>query len=222
VVARSFTLTLSLALAGCRPSPTPEATLAAWRNAVAAGKNGEAYALLSSEWRRSHDQAAFERTLGPPDARARRAMAERWREARATLRADVTLPGGDVIPLVLEDGAWRFAHDPLDVYPQRSPEEALRSFMRAVEHKRWEVVLRFVPRKNRPLVTAEKLRERWEPGAAGSAERAAEIRAQMDAARAHLNEPFEQNGEEARLPVGERKQVKMVREDGLWKVETLE
>ena len=29
-------------------------------------------------------------------------------------------------------------------------------------------------------------------------------------------------GDEARLPVGERKQVKLVREEGLWRVETLE
>jgi hypothetical protein len=209
-------LWITLLLGACHPPASPEATLSAWRSAVASGKTGEAYALLSSEWRRGHDQAAFERALGPSDGRARQKLTERWKEARTTLRAEVTLPSGDVIPLVLEDGSWRFAHDPLDVYPQRTPEEALRSFIRAVEHKRWEVVLRFVPRRNRPLVTAEKLRERWE------GERAQEIHAQLEAARAHLGEPIDQRGEEATLPVGERKQVKMVREEGQWKVETLE
>ncbi|MCU1280877.1 MAG: hypothetical protein JWM53_4423, partial [bacterium] len=44
---------------------------------------------------------------------------------------------------------------------------------------------------------------------------------QLVVVKAHLDEALELSGVEARLPVGERKQVKLVREEGLWRVETL-
>src|SRR5690606_39968041 len=53
--------------AGC-PSraagPGPESTLRAYREAVARGRLDQAYALLSSEYKKTHDRAAWERTLG--------------------------------------------------------------------------------------------------------------------------------------------------------------
>jgi hypothetical protein len=202
-----------LLLAGCRSPKGPGDTLDTYLKAVAAGRNAEAYALLSSDYRRGHDQPTFERGLSDKE---RKAAGEKLRGAHVTLKAEVALPDGDALPLVLEDGAWRFARDPLDFYPQRTPAEALRSFIRAVEHARWEVVLRFVPQRSRAGVTADRLRERW------AGEKREEIRAQLEAARAHLTEPFELTGDEARLPIGERKQVKLVREDGLWKLEALE
>jgi len=88
--------------------------------------------------------------------------------------------------------------------------------VRAVERKRWDVVLRFIPQRYRSTITADSLKERWEGAGA------AELKAQLVVVKAHLDEPIELTGDEARLPVGERKQVKLVREEGLWKVETLE
>ncbi len=206
-------LAIALLVAGCHTPRGPGDTLDAYLKAVAAGRTAEAYALLSTDYKRAHDQATFEHGLSDKD---RKAAGDKLRGAQVTLTAEVALPDGDTLPLVLENGTWRFARDPLDFYPQRNPAEALRSFIRAVEHARWEVVLRFVPQRSRAGVTADRLRERW------AGEKRDEIRAQLDAARAHLAEPFEQTGDEARLPVGERKQVKLVREDGLWKLESLE
>jgi len=199
--------------AGCHPSPGPDATLSAYLAAVAAGRLDEAYGLLSAEYRHGHDRASFERGLSAQD---RKLAADKLHGARVALTAEVALPDGEGLPMVLEDGAWRFARDPLDFYPQRTPTEALRSFLRAVDHKRWEVVLRFVPSRSRAGVTADKLRERWE------GERRDEIHAQLETARTHLAEPFEITGDQARLPVGDRKQVKLVREDGVWRLEALE
>jgi hypothetical protein len=189
----------------------PETTLANYLAAVNASRLDEAYALLSTDYKKTHDRAAFARALGD-----RRTAAGKLRGAQVTLRAEVELPDGDRLPLVLEEGVWRFARDPLDFYPQRAPTEALRSFMRAVDNHRYDVVLRFVPSRYRATLTVERLRDRWE------GEKRAEVMAQLAAVRAHLDEPLEVNGDEARLPVGERKQAKLVREDGAWKIETLE
>lgn len=203
-----------VALAGCAPhAPAgPTATLRAFADAVRAGRTDDAYALMSADYKKTHDRDAFARSLSPTDQRALGRLAK----GRVELRAEVELADGERLALVQEPDGWRFARDPLDVYPQRAPDEALRSFVRAVERKRWDVVLRFIPQRYRSTITTDSLKERWEGAGAG------ELKAQLLVVKAHLDEPIELSGDEARLPVGERKQVKLIREEGLWKVETLE
>ncbi|HEY7956467.1 MAG TPA: hypothetical protein VII38_14285 [Polyangia bacterium] len=215
---RVLLLALSAALAGCGPRPgTPAATLAAYERAVAAGRVEAAYALMSADYRRTHDRAAFVRALPQGnELGSDRSLAH----ARTTLTATVALPGdppgGPELSLVLEDGAWRVAGAPLDFYPQATPEEALRSFLRAVERHRYSAALRFVPSRYRALLTASALRARWE------GEKRVELAAELALVRAHLGDPFELAGDEARLPLGERKAAHLHREDGVWKVESLE
>lgn len=210
---------LLLALwAACPPpkvTPGPDAVLDAYLAALAAGKLDRAYALLGSDYQKTHDRAAFERAVVAADAAKN---AERLRKSphHLELEAEVQLPDGESLPLVKEEGEWRFRHDPLDFYPQSTPIEALRSFLRAVENHRYEVALRFVPDRYRASLTVDKLRERWE------GERRSELLGQLQAVRTHLGDPLEVNGENARLTVGERKQAVLIREGGVWKVETLE
>ena len=206
---------VALALAGCvhQTSAGPDQTLRAFADAVHEGRTDAAYALMSTDYRKSHDRDAFARSLGPAAQRA----AARLRDGKIALRAEVELADGERLGLVEEAEGWRFARDPLDFYPQRAPDEALRSFLRAVERKRWEVLLRFIPQRYRATITADSLRARWGEGAG-----AVELQQQLAQVRAHLDEPLELTGDEARLPVAERKQVKLVREEGVWKVETLE
>jgi hypothetical protein len=207
-----------LLLVACGPPATrlgPEAALDAYLAALAQGHLDQAYNLLSSDYKKTHDRAAFDRAVAASEAQKN---ADRLRKTarKLTLEAELTLDDGEKLPLVREDGEWRFAHDPLDFYPQSTPDEALRSFIRAVENRRYEVALRFVPERYKSALTADKLRERWE------GERRSELLGQLQAVRTHLGERLEVNGESARLTVGERKQAVLVREGGAWKVETLE
>jgi hypothetical protein len=209
-------LVIFLFAMSCRPpAQGPEAVLDAYLDALAANRLDRAYALLSADYRKSHDRAAFERTVLASDSRR---AAERLKKAgrRIELLAELELPDGEKLPLVREGSEWRFQSDPLDFYPQTTPLEALRSFLRAVENHRYEVALRFVPERYRATLTVEKLRDRWE------GERRSELSAQLQAVRTHLADPLEISGDEARLVVGERKQARLIREGGLWKVETLE
>ncbi len=77
-----------------------------------------------------------------------------------------------------------------------------------------------MPTRYRGTVTIDALRTRWE------GDRRPELMAQIAAVRDAVarSEPFElsADGSEARLAVGERKQARLVRENGLWKVESLE
>lgn len=211
-----FAAALLLLVTGCaHHAPAgPDDTVRAFAAAVAAGRTDEAYALMSAEYRAGHGRDAFVRSLPSPSSRGQSALGRL--SGHAQLRAEVELGDGERLSLVQEPDGWRFARDPLDLYPQRAPDEALRSFVRAVERKRWDVVLRFIPQKYRNTITAETLQKSWE------GERRTELMAQLATARAHLDEPIELVGDEARLPLGERKQAKLVREDGVWKIETLE
>jgi hypothetical protein len=206
-------------LAACHPpapaTGSPDAVLDAYLGALAAGKLDRAYALLASDYQKTHDRAAFERTVAAADAQKN---AERLRRSahRLELSAQLELPDGELLTLVKEDGEWRFQHDPLDFYSQGTPLEALRSFVRAVENRRYEVALRFVPDRYRASLTVDKLRERWE------GERRSELLGQLQAVRTHLGDPLQVSGDSARLTVGDRKQAVLVREDGVWKVESLE
>jgi hypothetical protein len=216
VLRRRLVAALALGLGACTHRPAgPDLVLRQYLAALAGGRVDEAYSLLGADYRRTHDRAAFERSLASVEGRN---AASRLRRAPTSveLRAELALPDGDRLPLELEHGQWRLARDPLEFYPQNTPVEALRSFLRAVDNHRYEVVLRFVPTRYRATITVDKLRERWE------GERRGELLAQLTAVRAHLGDPLDLAGDEARLAVGERKQVKLVREDGLWKVESLE
>jgi hypothetical protein len=205
---------VAVAVAGCAPKPPagPAETLRAFADAVRAGHTADAYALMSADYRKTHDRDAFARSLGPSEQRAAGGLAK----GRVELRAEVELADGERLELVQEADGWRFARDPLDIYPQRAPDEAMLSFVRAVERKRWDVVLRFIPQRYRATITADSLKERWDGAGAG------EVKAQLAVVKSHLDEPMELAADEARLPVGERKQVKLVREEGVWRVETLE
>jgi hypothetical protein len=213
-VVRALALVVVVAAVACTPhaQPGPADTLRAFADAVRGGRTDDAYALMSADYKKTHDRDAFARSLGPADQRALGRLAK----GRVELRAEIELADGERLSLVQEPDGWRFARDPLDLYPQRAPDEALRSFIRAVERKRWDVVLRFIPQHFRSTITADTLKERWEGAGAG------ELKAQLLVVKSHLDEPMELAGDEARLPVGERKQVKLVREEGLWRVETLE
>lgn len=211
-------LLLVSAVAGCahRAPSGPDDTVRAFAAAVAAGRTDDAYALMSADYRAGHSRDAFVRSLPSPSSPEGQSPLGRLAKGHAQLRAEVELGDGERLSLVQEPDGWRFARDPLELYPQRAPDEALRSFVRAIERKRWDIVLRFIPQKYRNTITAETLQKSWE------GERRNELMAQLATARAHLDEPIELVGDEARLPLGERRQVKLVREDGVWKIETLE
>jgi hypothetical protein len=67
------------------------------------------------------------------------------RRGRAEEEAAVPYGEGETLRLVREGGDWRVATDVVDFYDQSSPRAALRSFVRAMERRRYDVVLRLIP-----------------------------------------------------------------------------
>jgi hypothetical protein len=120
---------------------------------------------------------------------------------------------GETLRLVRERGDWRVATDVVDFYDQSSPRTALRSFVRAMERRRYDVVLALVPEADREGMTEERMREAWE------GEGREEVERLLSNLRASLENPIEEVGDRATMTYGDRFRVQFVREEGVWRIE---
>jgi hypothetical protein len=219
MVARRLAPTLAFAvavagLACARSSATPGATLSALGAALERKDYDAAYALTSADFRARVPREAFRAELDEagPDTQAL------GRRLRATvsgrLAATVELAPGEPVILVEDGGRW-LIDDPsvFEPWSQRTPRAALRSFVHALERRRYDVVLRLCPTSRRASLSIDVLRAYWE------GEHQADNAQLLARLRAALGAPIVETGDEARLPYGQGSEVRLVREDGLWKIE---
>jgi hypothetical protein len=210
---------LSLLLAAaCGPrQPDPVTTLHDYSAALRARDFERAYDMMSESYQAKHSKEDFIRMMKESGAEvaetAQMLSAER---KEVEISADFSFGLGDEMRFVQEDGEWRLASNPLGFYSQGSPRDALRSFLRAYALKRWDVMLRFVPTKYRERMSVDKMRQQF------AGEHREEIESMMNLLRANLDEPITDKGNEARMPYGDRHEVKFVLEEGKWKVQDLD
>ena len=196
------------------PSATrPLGAIDAYVKALESGDYDRAYELMSDRYRKEHTREEFVRLLreSPRDVKetARRLKAgDRQVAVRATYVYDDLR---HELIMVEEDGAWRIDINPLDYYPQDTPKNALRSFVRAVELKRYDVLVRFVPKAYG--MNEEKIRSEFE------GERAQEISDLLTKLRAAGDGPIDVQGDNAVLPYADHAKILFVKEDGIWKIE---
>lgn len=200
---------------GCAHRPEgPAAAVAAFGTAVARGDFQAAYGLTSAEFRRRMPfeafAAGFKAGGGEPEALGKRMVAE---APRIAPRVEIELSLGERVPMLLEDGRWRIDGPVYEAWGQGTPRAALRTLVRALDERRYDVVLRLVPNRYRAGLSADKLRNYWE------GERKADNGALLARLRAALAGPIAEMGDEAHLPYPPDKEVRLVREAGEWKVE---
>lgn len=195
----------------------PAATVAAFGGALAHGDLRAAYQLTSWEFQRRVPYEAFAAGLaaagGEPATLGGRLIAE---AAAVAPRVEVTLELGEQVPLVLEGGRWRIDGPVYEAWSQATPVAAVRTFIRALDARRYDVVLRLVPDRYRAGLSAERLRAFWE------GDHPDEHRGLLAHIRAAAHGPLTETGDEARLLVAPDGEVRLVREAGQWKIEDLE
>jgi len=112
-------------------SAEPDRTLRAYSEALEAGRAKEAYALLTSDAKKSIPFEAFQRMLKEnPEEIKELARALRRPAQPPEVTATVTPPGGPTLLLVYEDGEWRVDASSIDLYSQATPERAITAFVR--------------------------------------------------------------------------------------------
>lgn len=140
----------ALILSGCTGAALvqqgPSDTLRSYALALEQGRVDDAYRLLSDEAKRSMSLEAFRRAVqeNPEDAvEIARAIARPSSDPVVT--ATVTVPNGEELVLIYEGGRWRIDASAVDLYGQATPRQAMLGFLRAVDRKRYDVVLRYIP-----------------------------------------------------------------------------
>ena len=178
--------------------------------------------------RRLDDAYALMSARLPEDARPRRVRAQRsaadaqargsCARARVELRAEVELPDGEepaARPGRRRAGASRAIRS--TSIRSATPDEALRSFMRAVERSATTWCCASSRSAIGPRSPSTSLRERWEGERRGGAP------AQLQAVRtAHLERADRARRRRGAADRRRAQAGELVREDGVWKVETLE
>lgn len=228
---------VSMGLMGCAPRPPsavgPSQTLRAYARALRAGQARSAYRLLSDEAKRSLSFEAFRRMVEEnPNDVADIARSLTRKGSTPVVTARVAAPNGEVLELVYEDGKWTIDGTGIDRYNQDSPRRAMQAFLRAFERKRFDILMRFVPRaeiegKGDPMwgpmrkgassgLTEAKLRAAW------TGEEKKFIQSTVEAIKSALQTAkIEQTDNRAAMPYGSGGTVLFLREDGRWKIEDL-
>jgi hypothetical protein len=212
-------LAAAAALAACRGGGgEPGAVLESYGAALRARDYEAAYGMMSEAFRSKYSQDEFVRMMKQSGREAGETAARLDRGFRAIeISAEFSYGLGDTMRLVQEDGSWRIASNPLELYSQATPRDALRSFVRAYQLKRWDVMLGFVPTRYRERMTVAQVREQFD----GSQRE--QIAAMMKTIAANLDAPIVEKGKgEAHMAYGERAEVKFALEDGRWKIQDLD
>ncbi len=214
----AISLVAATALAACgggqRTADDPSSVLKAYAKALEDGRAEDAYRMLSDEARRGISLEAFRRLVKDSPEEVKeigRSLARPT--APPVVTATVTGPNGQELQLVLESGAWRVEATAIDLYAQDSPRHAVQGFVRALERKRYDVVLRYVPDGHKEGLDAAKLKGAWE----------GHDKEEMDQVLSALKQALptatiEETGERATMPYGAGT-LQLVRERGLWKIE---
>ncbi len=205
----------ALGCGGGLGSSSPGATVASFSHALSQGRYDDAYGLMSKAYRRRVSLEEFVRHLEENPEEVREATAalddpDGPPEQTAVMRVG----DGDRVELERDRGGdWRISSNIVDFYDQSSPRATLRSFVRAMERQRYDVVMRMVPDADREGMSEEQMREAW------SGEGQEEIDRLLENLKASLDAPIEQVGDRATMPYGDRFTAQLVREDGVWKIE---
>lgn len=208
---------------GCSSSVQqgPSAALQSYARAIRERRIEDAYALLSTEARRSISPEAFRRMVleNPADAEElARALARPTTDP--ILTATITTAQGDELILVFEHGQWKIDGESVDFYGQATPRQAIRSFLRAFERRRFDILMRFVPDAKKiaderfPALDEARLRESWEGPQRDEMERISQgIKAALPQAA------VEETSDRASMSYGSSGTVQLIREHGVWKIE---
>ncbi len=210
---------LAVISGGCahRDPARPAAAIEAFGAALERGDFRAAYALTSADTRKRIPYDAFAAGLGS-DANQTRALGRRMvgEADKLPMRIGVRLASGEPVSLVQEDGGWRIEGEVFEAWGQGSPRAALRTFIRALDERRYDIVLRLAPNRYRGELSVEKLRQYWEE------ERKDERLPLLARLRAAIAAPIVETGDEGHMPYGPEQEARFVREDGVWKVESPE
>ncbi len=205
---------LSVGFVSCKqPVQGPQDTVKAYVLAIKQNDTDRAYSLLSEGLRERCTRRQFKRNLKQARKKNKKELETLLNKPKNIQHtASVDLGSGDKLLLEKEGGVWRVVSEPFSFYGQKTPREALRSFVRALERKRYEVLLKFAPRQWRKQMEVKDIKRLYE------GERAKKTRVLVANLKKSLDNRIEISGDKAVMLYGDNQQVRFAKEEGVWKI----
>lgn len=174
----------------------------------------DAYTMMSASYRQSVSEAEFVSRL-ESDRSAVLELVTLLEEGRGVVveEAEVELADGTPISFRKEDEQWLIRSHTIDFYSQATPRLALRTFVRAVERRRYDILMGLVPHAEREGVSEASLKAAIE----GDDKDALETL--VGRLRASMQNPIEEIGDTAVMRYAGRFAVRFVREEGVWRIQ---
>jgi hypothetical protein len=199
---------------GEAPPATPEATVMAFARALNSNKPESAYALMSNEYKQRVSLDQFKKKL-EGNAQETLEISNALGHVRKPAEQEAVVVYDDDLELRLrrEGERWLIATNVVDFYDQSTPRAALRSFVRAMERKRYDMVMRLIPKADQEGITTDRMEQAW------AGEQREEVERMLSNLRQHIDDPIEVIGNHATMPYGDQLRVQFVREGDAWKIE---
>ncbi|MEL6177354.1 MAG: hypothetical protein AAFS10_00305 [Myxococcota bacterium] len=205
-------LALFVVVSACG-STTPQDTLSLYATAIDRDQPELAWSLLSPEVREQTDYDTFVLNW----ERYKKQMAPIINSMRssarspARVRAKVEYSDYDTLQLRLTKDGWKITDGLFRFYAQDTPRQTVISFVRAMEGRRFDIVMRFIPSEYAQHMTPDDLKADFE-------RRPDEINEMIDALKANMYNPIQTRKDHAYMQYGER-EITLVLEGDVWKVE---
>lgn len=200
-----------------KPAHRPHDTLKAYVLAIKHKDSERAYELLSKGLKERCSRKQFKRNVQQAGKSSKKKLHKLLDgPKKISFTATVDLGSGEKLVLTKEGESWRVSSDPFVFYGQSTPREALRSFIRALERKRYRVLLRFAPRKWRQRMGVEDIKNLY------SGENAEKTKTLISNLKANRENRIEKSGDKAVMLYGDNQQVRFLKEEGVWKISGFE
>ena len=193
-------------------SETPQKAMTSYAEAVSTGDGTTAYHLMSKMFRETVKESDFVQDF-PHSDRA----AEPLREASqvgARILSSYSFTSFDKVTLQLSDDGWVITGGLFHFYGQRNPREALVSFLKAVERKKYNMILKFIPADYAKEMDEEMIKKQFE-------ENPEEMKLILDNLRNNIENQIVVQDNQAYMTYGDA-QVNFIKEEGVWKIEDID
>lgn len=209
----------AIGLVGCARRLAPVKAAEDYAAALDQGDGPRAHSHLTPEAQTRITPEAYQKRLSEEPKLASTYAADvraTLREDPASLSLESRCAGG--LTLRYEAGEWKVDPETLDIYSQASPEEALRTLIRAYRAKRFDVLSRLLVSSSGPLEIRPLTREELEK--AHQDDDAEIVARRLDALNLALERPeLEVLGPRARMSYGVGRSIELVLDKGQWKIE---
>ncbi len=186
----------------------------AFSRALNQAKFEEAYGLMSADYRARVSLDQFKQQLSANQQETLEISNSLGRvRTRADEEAVLVYDDDQKLHLRRSGDRWLITTDVVNFYDQSTPRAALRSFVRAMERKRYDVVLRLIPSADQEGITTDRMDQAW------SGEQREQVERMLAALRDHVDDPIEVIGSHATMPYGDQRRVQFLREGDVWKIE---